>query len=55
MKNKLVRISLLLIALLMVFCLFACGDSEETTVEKVKITFDPGNGDFSDEDFSGSI
>ena len=55
MKNKLIRISLLLLALLMVFCLFACGGEEEATVEKVTVTFDLGRGEFADEDFGGSM
>ncbi|MBE6673608.1 MAG: hypothetical protein E7596_00710 [Ruminococcaceae bacterium] len=55
MRNKLVKISLLLISLLMLFCFASCGDEETPAPEKVKIEFELGRGSFVDEDFEGSI
>ena len=51
MRNKLVKISLLLISLLMLFCFASCGDEETPAPEKVKIEFELGRGSFVDEDF----
>lgn len=57
MKNRLVKISLLLIALLMLFCFASCGESETPSapVEKVKITFVLNRGSFVDSSFSGEM
>lgn len=60
MKKNLVKISLLLMALLLVFCFVSCDKDNPTNpttpVEKVYIEFDIGRGaDFADEDFEGGF
>ena len=55
MRNNLVKISLLLIALLMVFCFAACGDDNTPPAEKIAIDFDAGRGEFADDSFIGRL
>lgn len=56
MKN-LVRISLLIMAILLLFCFASCGDDNNPTVtEKVTVEFDIGRrAEFEDEDFEGEL
>lgn len=55
MKKTLIRISLLLVSLLMLLSVFACGDEETpvTPKEQVNVIFEIGRGSFVDEEYSG--
>ncbi len=58
MKKNFVRISLLIIAILLLVCFASCGDDNQTptTKEKVTVEFEIGRGaEFADEDFEGEI
>ena len=57
MKKNLLRISLLIIAVLLLFCFAACDDNDDpATKEQVRIEFEIGRGaEFADEDFEGEI
>ena len=58
MKNKLVKISLLLMSLLLVFCFFGCDSEDADTSEDkeyVYVEFETGRGKFTDEDFKGKL